>query len=99
MKDKLKEQCKKYILDKSQSGAYDLAGNIEEETNDLFNFINQNYIPRKEVDGLKMKIGKFIPVKSILFEEEHNEYNKAVKLGWDNAICRINQKINDLLKK
>lgn len=48
MIDKRKEEFKKYVLDKSQSGAYDLAGSIEEETEDLYNFINQNYVPKVE---------------------------------------------------
>ena len=38
-REELFNLCEKYVLDKSQSGAYDLAGYIDEEISELVDFV------------------------------------------------------------
>lgn len=56
----------------------------------IWNFINQNYISRDKVRGLRMK------EKSIkIFDLEDIE---NVNEGFNEAVCEINKKIEEVLK-
>ena len=46
--------CEKYVLDKSQSGAYDLAGYIDEEISELVDFVETH--TKKKVEESKTEL-------------------------------------------